>query len=46
MTLWDVNPRLWHTHPMTEPIGLVVGLAVLLVAAVVGWAITRWTGKR
>ena len=24
MTLWDVNPRLWHTHPMTEPIGLVV----------------------
>ena len=46
MTLWDANPRRWHSHPLTQPTGLVIVLAVLLVAAVVGWAIARWTGKR
>ena len=42
MSIWDVNPNLWHTHPLTEPIGLIVGVAGILLTAVVGLAISWW----
>jgi len=45
MSIWELNPRLWHTHPLTEPIGIVVAVAGVLLAALVGWAISWWNRR-
>ena len=43
--LWAIDPRLWHTHPLTQPIETLVYFAVMLVAVAVG-SIVSWWSKR
>ena len=42
MSIWDANPRLWHTHPLTQPIGLVIVLVIGLLAFIAGQLIAWW----
>jgi phosphate/sulfate permease len=43
--LWLVDPRLWNTHPLTQPIETAVFFIVALLAAAVG-SIFSWWSKR
>ena len=41
--LWYIDPRLWHTHPLTQPIEMVVYFVVSVLAVVVGSIVSWWS---
>jgi hypothetical protein len=49
MNFWEINPRLWHAHPLAEPAGIIVFLVLALIAAILGppvvWIVSWWNRR-